>query len=169
MTVSADSRTTARRFYDEVFNEGRLDVLDEIIAPDYVDHDPQNPYGDVRGPQGAKELVSMYRQAFPDVHFTIDQMLAEGDMVVTRWRATGTHSGELMGLAPTGKRVEVAGITMDRIVDGMTLEGWTYWDTLGMMQQIGAAPTRGSVGEKVGIQVQRLTARRFRKQAGVRA
>lgn len=166
MSASATNQAASRRFFEEAFSQGKLEVLDEIASPDYQDHDPQNPFAETRGPQGARDLISMYRKAFPDVKMTVEEVIAEGDNVVVRWSARGTHSGELMGMAPTGKQVEVSGITIDRYVDGKSVEGWTNWDTLGLMQQIGAAPARGSVGEKVGIQVQRLTARRFRRKAG---
>jgi steroid delta-isomerase-like uncharacterized protein len=165
--MSEENKTTARRAFEEGWNEGRLEVADEISTPDAVNHDAQDPFPELRGPESPKRLISMYREAFPDTHMTVEQQIAEGDFVVTRWRATGTHRGELMGLAPTGKQVEVTGITIDRFEGGKIAESWTNWDTLGLMQQIGAAPARGSAGEKIGVQVQRLFARRERKKTGI--
>jgi steroid delta-isomerase-like uncharacterized protein len=110
----------------------------------------------------------MYRAAFPDLQFTVEDIIDQDDRVVIRWSSRGTHQGELMGLAPTGKIVTVTGISIDRFADGKVAESWTNWDVLGLMRQLGAAPPPGSVGEKVGIQLQRLTARRSRQKAGTR-
>jgi steroid delta-isomerase-like uncharacterized protein len=162
-----ENKAVARRFFVEAWNQRRLEALDEIVAPDAVQHDPQDPFPDARGPQAARQLVSLYQSAFPDTAMTIDAQAAEGDLVTTRWTARGTHRGELMGLAPTGRSVTVTGITIDRIADGRIAESWTNWDTLGLMQQIGASPARGSIGEKVGIQTQRLLARWQRRKGGV--
>jgi steroid delta-isomerase-like uncharacterized protein len=134
--MSEQNKAVARRFL-EIFEEGNLDALDEILAEDAVDHDPYNPHGQ-EGLEGAKKTISMYREAFPDVSFEIEDQIAEGDLVVTRWTGTGTHEGELMGAQPTGQESSVTGITIDRIEDGKIVEGWTQWDVLGMMRNIGA-------------------------------
>ena len=140
--MSEENKAIARRALEEIFSaEGNLDVADEIIAPNYVGHDPVSPEEDVRGPEGVKEFASMYRNAFPDVQLSVEQQLAEGDMVASRWVAIGTHLGELMGIAPTGNRVTVAGTSIERIVDGRIEETWDNYDALGMMQQIGAIPS----------------------------
>jgi len=94
----------------------------------------------VRGPAGVKELIAGYRAAFPDIHVTIEDQIADGDLVVSRWSAKGTHQGELMGIPATGKHATVTGITIDRIADGLIVESWNNWDTLGLMQQLGAIP-----------------------------
>jgi steroid delta-isomerase-like uncharacterized protein len=125
---------------EEVFNEGRLELVDEIVAADAIDHDPALPEP-VVGPEGSKQLVAGYRAAFPDVHLTIEDQIAEDDRVVTRWTARGTHTGDLWGISGTGKEATVTGITIDRIEDGKIAESWTNWDTLGLMQQIGVIPT----------------------------
>jgi len=119
--------------------EGNLGVIDELTAPDYVGHDPSMPEPQ-RGPEGIKEFVSGYLAAFPDGKFTIDEQLAEGDLVATRWTGRGSHQGELMGIPPTGKQVTVSGITISRVVKGKVVEEWTNWDTLGMLQQLGVVP-----------------------------
>jgi steroid delta-isomerase-like uncharacterized protein len=135
------NKAIARRNFEEVWNEGKLAAVDEIIAANHVNRDPANP--GVSGPEGFKQLVSMYRSAFPDTHFAIEAQIAEGDKVVTRWTARGTHQGELMGIPPTGKQLAVTGMTIDRIVGGKIAESWANWDTLGLMQQLGVVPMPG--------------------------
>ena len=136
--MSEENKALARRWAD-IMNEGNLDLVDEIYAPDYVGHDPAMPE-DVRGVEGAREFYSMYRSAFPDAEVTIEAQLAEGDMVATRWTGRGTHQGELMGVQPSGNRVEVMGNTISRIEGGKIVEEWDIYDALGMMQAIGAVP-----------------------------
>jgi len=139
--MSEENKAIARRALEEVFSgQGNLDVADELFAPDYVGHDPAS-LEDIRGPEGVKEFGSMYRNAFPDVQLSVQEQVAEGDMVATRWIASGTHQGDLMGIAPTGNRVTVAGTSVERIVDGKIEETWDNYDALGMMQQIGAIPS----------------------------
>jgi len=139
--MSEENKAIARRALEEVFSgQGNLDVADELFATDYVGHDPAS-LEDIRGPEGVKEFGSMYRNAFPDVQLSVQEQVAEGDMVATRWIASGTHQGDLMGIAPTGNRVTVAGTSVERIVDGKIEETWDNYDALGMMQQIGAIPS----------------------------
>ena len=139
--MSEENKAIARRAIEEVFSaQGNLDVADELFAPNYVHHDPASPE-DIRGPEGAKEFAGMYRTAFPDVQLSTQDQIAEGDMVATRWVASGTHEGEITGIAPSGNRVTVAGTSIDRIVDGKIEETWDNYDALGMMQQIGAIPS----------------------------
>jgi steroid delta-isomerase-like uncharacterized protein len=138
--LSETNKTVSRRFFDEVFGKGKLTVLDEIIAKDHVNSGPGSIPGLPTGPEGTKQLVTVYRNAFPDVHFTIDEQIAEGDKVVTRWSAHGTHQGELAGLPATGKSSTVTGIAVDRIVNGKIAESWGIFDEFGMMQQLGAIP-----------------------------
>ena len=136
-----ENKALLRRSVEEVFSaQGDIAVADEIFAPDYVGHNPTDPQ-DVRGPEGAKELASMYRSAFPDVRLSIEEQVAEEDRVVTRWIANGTHQGEMMGIAPTGNQVRVEGITISHIQEGKILQEWELFDTLGLMQQLGAVPT----------------------------
>ena len=137
--MSAEHEAAVRRFFEELWNEGRLEVADELIAPDAVNHDPAMPE-EARGPEGARQQVSMYRAAFPDTRMTILDLFSSGDRVVTRWRAEGTHEGELMGLAPTGAKVTVEGIAIDRFEGGKVVESWNHWDNLGLLQQLGAIP-----------------------------
>ena len=139
--MSEENKAIVRRSVEEVYSaQGDLDVADELFAPDYVGHSPANPE-DVRGIDGVKEEANMYRSAFPDVQLSIEDQVAEGDKVVTRWRASGTHQGEMMGIAPTGNQVRVDGITINRIEDGKIVEAWELFDAMGLMQQLGAIPS----------------------------
>jgi steroid delta-isomerase-like uncharacterized protein len=133
--MSEENKALARRWAD-IFNQDNLDLVDEIYASDYVGHDPAMPE-EVRGVEGAREFYSMYRNAFPDADITIEDQLADGDMVATRWTGRGTHQGDLMGVPPSGNRVEVPGITISRIEGGKVAEEWNNYDALGMMQAIG--------------------------------
>jgi steroid delta-isomerase-like uncharacterized protein len=137
--MSEQNKATAKRFYD-AWTNGDLDAYDEILSADYQDHDTQNPFAETPGPDAAKRTAEMYRAAFSDSQFAIEAQFADGDFVVTRWTATGTNDGELMGMPATGKHVTISGITIDRFENGKVAEGWTSWDTLGMMQQLGVVP-----------------------------
>jgi steroid delta-isomerase-like uncharacterized protein len=131
-----ENKALARRVIEQMFNEGNLDMADELLAPGYVDHDPSLPE-DVHGPEGFKEYVGMYRAAFPDLHVQIEDQLAEGDRVATRWTGTGTHNGELAGITPTGKQVTVPGMEIVRIANGKLIEGWEGYDSGTLMRQLG--------------------------------
>ena len=143
--MSEENKALVRRFIEDLFNTGNLAVADEIIAQDSVNHDPN--LGELpRGPEGTKQVVNLYRSAFPDTNLTVEEQLAEGEKVVTRWTGRGTHQGELMGVPPSGNRVEISGITINRISGGKIAESWSNYDALGMMQQIGAIPEPGQQG-----------------------
>ena len=139
--MSEANKDLARRFMEEVWNKENVDFIDKVVASNYVVHDPNSPEGISGGVEGAKQFVEMYRSAFPDTQMTVEDLVAEGDKVVTRWTARGTHQGVLMGIPPSGNRVEVTGISVDRIEGGKFVESWSNYDTLGMMQQIGAVPS----------------------------
>jgi steroid delta-isomerase-like uncharacterized protein len=132
-----DNGAIIRRYFDEFWNQRRLEVADEIIAPEHVNHGPNDP-GLGPGPESVKAVARSYLAAFPDVHFTIEQMLAEGDYVFARWSCRGVHKGELEGVAPTGKEIQVSGISLSRIAEGRIAESWNQWDALGLLRQIGA-------------------------------
>ena len=138
--MSEENKTLSRHVLEEVFNAGNLDVIDEIISEDYVHHDPAMPE-EGHGREHLKEFARMYRSAFPDIHIEVEDQIAEGDRVATRWRGTGTHEGELMGISPTGNRVTVVGNTIERIAEGQIAETWDNYDALGMMQQLGVIPS----------------------------
>src|SRR4051812_42733606 len=136
--MSEQNQQTAQRFF-EIYSSGDLDQLDPIVAPDAVDHDPYNPHGN-DGLEGVKKTMAMYREAFPDVHFAIEDQIEADDRVVTRWTATGTHDGELMGVPASHKTSTVTGMSIDRFEDGKVVESWNQWDVMGLMQNIGAVP-----------------------------
>ena len=133
-----ENKAVYRRFIDEVFNQGKLDSLDQFLAPGYVVQDA--PPGTPPGPEGVKQAVTMFRQAFPDLQITLDQLVAEGDWVCSRATTRGTHRGPFMGIEPTGRKVEMRGLTMVRIVDGRLTESWVKNDVMSLMTQLGAAP-----------------------------
>ena len=145
--LTETNKTVSRRFLEEVWNKGNLAALNEIIAKDHVNSGPGTLPGLPTGPEGSKQLVTVYRNAFPDVHFTIDEQIAEGDKVVTRWTAHGTHKGELVGIPATGKSSTVTGINVDRVVNGKIAESWGIFDQFGMMQQLGVIPVPELAGK----------------------
>jgi steroid delta-isomerase-like uncharacterized protein len=131
------NKDIVRRVAEEPWG-GDYTAVDELIAPDYTGHDPSQP--DTTGPQGVKEFYDQFRSAYPDGKLTIDQQWEDGDYVISKWTGTGTHQGELMGIQATGKQVTVTGITISQVSGGKITEEWTVWDTLGMLQQLGAVP-----------------------------
>ena len=129
-----------RRMIDEVWNKGNLKLLDELLTNDYVSHDPVNP---ARGIQGAKDVVNMYRNAFPDCRLDIDDLFSAGDKVVVRFRYNGTHQNALEGIPPTGRHVTGPGISIYRFQGDRIVEDFTNWDALGFMQQLGVVTLPG--------------------------
>jgi len=130
----------ATRVLDEGFNQGRLEVFDEVCSPDVVTHDPAEQE-DVRGIEAQKNRCQMYRTAMPDLEVVVEDAFGSGDRVCTRWTARGTNDGELMGMPPTGKRVEITGNSIDRFdADGKLVETWDQWDNAGFMTQLGLTP-----------------------------
>ena len=135
--MSDENKALVRRWV-EAFNEGDHEAVDELIADSYVRHDANSP--EVRGPEEEKQLIAMYRAAFPDLRFTIEDMVAEDDRVATRLGISATHKGELLGIPPTGNRLSFTAMEFYRLKDGKIEEQWVNVDTLGMMQQLGAIP-----------------------------
>lgn len=133
----SEAKRVSRRIFEEVWNGRNSAAIDELMAADYVHHDPQSPKFS-NGREGYKQLVAYYLNAFPDSHFTIDQEIQEGDTVVTRWTVNGTHRGDLPTLPASGKTFSVTGITVARLQDGKFVESWNNWDALGLMQQLGS-------------------------------
>jgi steroid delta-isomerase-like uncharacterized protein len=138
-----NNKALVQRFNDEVWGKGNLDVVYEIFAPDYVRHDlrPGNP---LPGPDGQKKIASDFRGAFPDLHTAIDFMVEEGEFVVSRWTAEGTHTGMWGDISPTGKRIRFCGVNIYRIRNGKVIELWNHRDDLGVMQQLGVPIFAGS-------------------------
>ncbi len=141
--MSEHNKDIVRRFLEEAWNKGNVGAMDELFIRDVVVHGfpLQTP-----GLEGFKEGARMYKVAFPDGHAVIEDVLAEGDKVVTRWTYTGTHKGEMMGIPPTGKRVTFTGIIIDRIAGGKIAEHWVEFDMLGVLQQLGVVPQPGQSG-----------------------
>jgi steroid delta-isomerase-like uncharacterized protein len=129
-----------RRFYNEVANQKNLAAIDELYAASAVEHVPGSPPLDR---EGIKQFLGMVLTAFPDLHETIEDAIAEGDRVVTRSPYRGTHKGSFQGIPTTGKQVTITGIHLTRVVDGKMVEDWAGLDQLGMLQQIGVIPSMG--------------------------
>lgn len=138
-----ENKVTVRSLIEEAFNKGNLSAIDDLIADAYVNYVAGT---EVRGREGMKEFVTTYRTALPDYHCVIEDQIAEGDKVVTRWTFRGTHDRELMGIPPTGKRVSVSGVVIDRLANGRLVETWLQADMLGMLQQLGVIPEREEAG-----------------------
>ena len=139
--MSAEANAAAaRRVVEEAFNEGRVEVFDEVCSPDIVSHDPAESE-DLRGIDAHKERVRAYRTAMSDLELVVEDVIAAGDKVATRWRARGTNDGELLGMPPTGKHTDITGMSIDRFnSDGRIVETWDQWDNAGFMVQLGLAP-----------------------------
>ncbi len=132
-----ENKDLARRSW-ELANQHNPDLIEEFYAPDLVWHEPDR---EIRGYEEAKQLASQYFQAFPDINITVDDVIAEGDKVVTRYTIRGTHQGEIEDFGPpTGRQIELEGITIHRIEGGKIVEEWERWDNLSLLQQLGLAP-----------------------------
>jgi len=144
--MSEQNKALFKRTIEEVLNQRKLEVIGEVYAANFVLHDPSALGGKISGPQHYKRFAEIYLAAFPDLHFTINDQIADGDKVVTRWTATGTHRGALMSVAPTGNRVTMTGISISRVQNGKLVEGWGNSDTLGILQQLGVIQMMGPAG-----------------------
>ena len=142
MSTPEENKRLARRFYREPLEERRSSVLDELVTDDYVDADAESSEERVPGPEGVKRVNDRFLAAFTDIRVTIEDQIAEGDKVVTRWSAEGTHSGEFMGIAATGKRVRTTGMEIHLIRDGRIAAEWGESDELGLLTQLGAVKFR---------------------------
>ena len=134
------NKAVVRRFYEEVFNSGRLEAMDELASPNLVAYDAVPPGVPERGPEPYKRTAAMFRSAFPDLHQEIEDMVAEGDTVAVRVTLTATHRGPFLGVEPTGRRVRCGGMDFIRFREGKMVEHWTATDDLGLMQQLGVVP-----------------------------
>ncbi len=139
--MSAENKALVRRLTKEIWSKGNLNLADQIVSTNYVYHDPALAHEP--GLEGFKQHVTRVRAAFPDIQFTIDDIIAEGDRVVSRWTARGTHRGDFLGVSGTGKPVTVTGTSTSRISRGKIVEHWSNWDALGLMQQLGVVATLG--------------------------
>ena len=135
----AQKNILIRRWFEEVWNNGRMEAIDEMASPDVIGHGQAQHATDI-GLKEFKPFVQALRSAFPDMKVTIDYVIEQGDKVVARWTSTMTHRGEFLGIAPTGKKATITGTTTQRISGGKIVEGWDNWDQLGLLVQIGAVP-----------------------------
>ena len=140
-----ENKALVRLIFEEIGNKGNLDLIDKVYDANYV----KCRNGEIvkESYEEQKQKSAIYRKAFPDGHQKIEDMVAEGDKVAFRWTFTGTHTGELMGIPPTGVQVKMTGITIYRITNGKVVEGWLNSDRLGVMQQLGVIPPIGQQGE----------------------
>jgi steroid delta-isomerase-like uncharacterized protein len=137
--MSEQNKTAVRRLFNELWNQGNLQVADELIAPTYTHHDSSSPdFG--KGPESEKKRVNLYRTAFQDFRLNIEDLYDEGETIVARWSCRGVHKGELNGIAPTGKQFAITGVTIARFTNGKIVEGYVNWDALGLMRQLGVVP-----------------------------
>ena len=134
------NKILVRRYFEECLNQGKLETIDELISPTYVSHYPAG-YDLGGGPADVKQIVASVRRGFSDLHFTIEDFVAQGEKVVARWTFRGTHDGNFMGIAPTGKQAQVAGVAVYRIADGKIEEVWLSWDVYGLLKQLDALPS----------------------------
>lgn len=135
-TTTTTNRDIQRRMIEDVWGDGELGLIDEFVADDYVEHNTAAP-DDIRGPEGYRENVEMVRAAFPDMDVRTENLVAEGERVGYQYTIVGTHEGPLMGIEPTGKTIEIAGMGLAQFDDGQLVESWSNVDVLGMMQQLG--------------------------------
>jgi steroid delta-isomerase-like uncharacterized protein len=138
------NKALVRRFYEEVWNNGNLDVADEVFAADYVRHD-WRPTSAAPGPEGQKQIASAFRAAFPDLQFAVEIVIAEGAYVAARWSARGTHAGPWGDVEPTGRPVTYSGVNIFRFDEQERVaEIWNHRDDLGVQEQLGRAVFAGA-------------------------
>jgi steroid delta-isomerase-like uncharacterized protein len=142
--MSEANKEVVRRWFREVWNEGREDTVDELFAAEAVAHGLGDSEQDVRGPAEFKVFAANIRGAIPDTHIRIDEILAEGDLVSVKVTLEGTHTGTGLGVAPSGGSVRIQGIIIVRVAAGKIVEGWNSYDQLGLLRQIGALPSAGT-------------------------
>jgi len=145
--MSEQNKAQIRRVIEEVYNRGDLGVVDELAASDLVIHASSQ---EIHGREGAKQYVAALRAGFPDLHFTVQDQIAEGDKVVTRWTARGTHRGEFQNVPATGREIRLVGADIDRVIGGKVVECWAHVDELGLMRQLGAIETGHTYSDKAG-------------------
>jgi len=143
MSTEEANKASFRRTYEELFNQGDLSLVEELIAPDFLNHEA--PPGSNRGPESMRQLIRMLRTAFPDLHFTIEELVAEGDTVAGRVIMSGTHQGTFQGMPPTGRSLRQAQMHFVRFRDSKAVEHRAVRDDVGLMQQLGVIPALGQV------------------------
>ena len=138
--MSEANKAIVRRWFEEVWNQGREVTIDELFAVNGIGYGLGDTEAPIQGPAGIKPFVRNLRGALPDIHMKIEDIMAENDRVTVRITAEGTHKGGNLGVAPTGRRIRIEGIVVLRIANGQIVEGWNSWDQLGLLRQIGALP-----------------------------
>ena len=145
--MSEENKEKMRRVLEEAFGQGKVEVIDEVLRSDFVCYDPNSEAGEVRGADTIKGEIEYFRNAVPDLTYTVEDQVAEGDKVVSRYTVRGTHQGEFFGVPGSGKRIEMTGINIDRFDEsGKLVEEWPEYDLLGAMQQMGALPDPQQAG-----------------------
>jgi steroid delta-isomerase-like uncharacterized protein len=131
------NKAIVQRALDQVFNAGNLEAVDDLYAPDFVNHAPAGLGSTIRGTDGVKHNVTRWHTAFPDLHFTVEHEVAEGDLVVSHWTARGTHLGPLSGSPPSGREVTVRAIELSRLAANRIVEQWLLWDAADLLGELG--------------------------------
>jgi predicted ester cyclase len=163
-TAAQANEAKTRRLYQAVWNERQVELVSEWVAPEFVGHYSAYPEP-VRGVDGFRSFVTDLLTAFPDLRMELIETLAVDDKVVSRVRMAGTHSGALLGFAPTGRQVDAECIAIEHYADGRCIEEWAQTDDLRMSRQIGALPEAGSIAERIGQTLFRIPAARRRRKA----
>jgi steroid delta-isomerase-like uncharacterized protein len=140
--MAEENATLIRRFFLGIFQDRDLALADTLVSPDFLWHFVGQPEP-FRGPDGVRQVATLYHTAFPDLQVTVDDVFAADEKVGMRWSSTGTHQGDLAGVPPTHRTMRTGGINVWRVVDGRVVEGWLAWDQLGMLQQLGVLPAPG--------------------------
>ncbi len=146
--MSDPNKQRVRQYVEEVLNKGNATLIEELIAPSFIGHDPTGP--DIYGPKGVKQQQTLYQTAFPDLQYIVEEVVAENDIVVWRWTAHATHLGEILGIAPTRKQVTITGTTTCHLANGKFQELWNNWDALGLLQQLQADPRYSAITLRLG-------------------
>jgi steroid delta-isomerase-like uncharacterized protein len=140
--MASENKAIVRRLYEEVWNKRRVELVDELMSPSHAMHNNHVPDSCI-GPEAYKREFARFMTGFPDLRFTVEDMVAENEKVAVAWTISGTHKGEFRGISPTGKRVSIEGITINHIANGKIMDSYISLDYLGLMQQLGAAPAFG--------------------------
>ena len=140
--MTVDNKAIIRRFYEELWDERNLEIIDQMVAPSHALQVPSHS-GSAMGPAAYKSQIQMYRQGFPDLEFTIEDLIGEGEKVVCCWTMSGTHQGEFMGVPATGKRMSVDGVTIHNVTNGKIMDSYVSLNLWDMMQQLGTIPASG--------------------------
>ena len=142
--MSEQNKAIVRRWFEEVWNRGRVETIDELLAPHGIGHGLGDSEADTHGPEGFKPFVANLRGAIPDMHISLDDVIGEGDRVALRFTLRGTHTGPGLGIPPSGNRVQIQGVIIVKLLNGQLVEAWNSYDQLGLLRQIGALPAGGS-------------------------